>query len=120
MSFTLNLDGEQVRIEIRKRHPKLVLWIDGQEHVVGPDAGSVSGTQLLDIDGRAVRFTRAGTDDRCMIRLAGRTFELTLPDASSSSSASLTPISRRPLSIAILAGTAPASRNTCSAALAVS
>jgi len=82
MSFTLNLDGEQVRIEIRKRHPKLVLWIDGQEHVVGPDAGSVSGTQLLDIDGRAVRFTRAGTDDRCMIRLAGRTFELTLPDAS--------------------------------------
>ncbi|RZM89667.1 hypothetical protein CWO91_41940 [Bradyrhizobium genosp. SA-3] len=81
MSFTLNLDGKPVRIEILRRHPKLVLWIDGQEHVVGRDAGSESGMQVLDIDGRSVRFARAGTDDRCMIRLAGQTFELTLPDA---------------------------------------
>jgi len=82
MSFTLTLDGKPVLIKILRRHPKLVLEIDGREHVVDPDAESESHAQVLDIDGRVVRFTRAGADDRCMVRLAGRTFVITVPDAS--------------------------------------
>lgn len=80
MAFTLTFDGRKHEIDIIRRHPHLVVAIDGrtQEISAGGDPGD--GRQSLEIGGTPVEFTRVQMGDRQIVRLAGRNFEVAIHD----------------------------------------
>lgn len=77
MALKLLLGAEAAEIEIVRRRPTLVVRIGGREHQVveRPDA---AGT--IEIDGRQVAYIRAADGNRCFLRLADRSFLVTLVD----------------------------------------
>jgi 3-methylcrotonyl-CoA carboxylase alpha subunit len=80
MAFVLTLDGRTHEVTIVRRRPHLVLSIDGREHEVDRLADVGDGRHLLGVAGHRVAFARAGSSDRQIVRLGGRTFEVALVD----------------------------------------
>jgi len=78
MSFLLTLDGTPHEIEILRRRPHLIVRIDGRDHEV-TDPGSLGdGRQEIAIAGHRLAIARASAGDRQILRLAGRTHDVTL------------------------------------------
>lgn len=80
MAFRLMLDGRTHEVTIVRRRPHLVLSIDGREHEIDRLAEIGDGRHLLGVAGHRVAFARAGSSDRQVVRLGGRTFEVGMVD----------------------------------------
>lgn len=78
MPFLLTLDGETHEIEILRRRPHLLVRIDGRDHEVTDPGHFGDGRQELAIAGHPVAVARAGAADRQILRIGGRTFEVSL------------------------------------------
>jgi 3-methylcrotonyl-CoA carboxylase alpha subunit len=75
MAMILMLEGKPHAIEILRWRPHLVLRIDGRRHEITDIDDGRDGHRSAVIDGALVRFVRATDDDRCHLRIDGRTFE---------------------------------------------
>lgn len=71
----MTLLGETHDVEIVRLRP-LTLRLDGRERVIADPGAPGDGPGAIMIDGRRVDFDRAGDDRDCMVRLAGRTWEV--------------------------------------------
>ena len=80
MAIKLTLDGKVHGVTIARRHPHLVLVIDGVEHEVSSLPGLGDGRKSITVGGHEVAFSRALLRDRQVVRIAGRTFEVGVVD----------------------------------------
>lgn len=80
MGFRLILEGKEYEIAILRRRPQLVLRIDGIEHEFSELGGAGDGRHELKTATRHIDFFRATDDDRQVVRLSGRTFEVSRID----------------------------------------
>lgn len=80
MSLSLLLDGQRHQIEIIRRHPHLVLRLNGRDHVVQEPGSFGDGARDLTIDGQIVSATRAADGDVRIVRIGGRTSAVALAD----------------------------------------
>lgn len=76
MSFQLTLDGEEHDIAIIRRRPHLVLRIDGIEHEFSELGGPSDGRHELKSGKHHIDFIRATDDERQIIRIGARSFEV--------------------------------------------
>ncbi len=76
MALTLMFEGTAHAVEIVRWRPSLVVLVDGRRHEITDLDDGRDGHRSLVIDGAHVRFVRATDDDRCHLRLEGRTFEV--------------------------------------------
>lgn len=76
MGFQLILDGEEHDVAIVRRRPHLVLRIDGIEHEFSEIGGPGDGLHALKSGKHPIDFIRASDNERQIIRLGGRTFEV--------------------------------------------
>jgi 3-methylcrotonyl-CoA carboxylase alpha subunit len=80
MAIRLSLGDEVHHVTILRRHPHLVLVIDGEEHEVTRLPGAGDGRGVMSIGGHEVAFARATLGDRQVVRLGGRTFDVSRVD----------------------------------------
>lgn len=80
MGFRLHLDGELHEVTVARRHPTLVLTVDGKELEVAAPPGPGDGHGTMEIGGLEIAFARAAVGDRQIVRLDGRTFDVALVD----------------------------------------
>ncbi len=80
MGISLSLDDKVHHVTILRRHPHLVLVIDGEEHEITRLPGSGDGRGIMSIGGHEVAFARTTLGDRQIVRLGGRTFDVSLVD----------------------------------------
>ena len=80
MAFRLIHDGHAHEIEVVRRRPRLVLRIDGVEHIIASLGSGADGDDALEIDKHAVAFVRARDRDRQFIRLHGHVHEFAVAD----------------------------------------
>jgi 3-methylcrotonyl-CoA carboxylase alpha subunit len=85
MAFRLKIGDREHAVEIVRRRPWLVVRIDGREHEITEPSTEADGRHAIGIGGEAVRFARAHLAERQVIRLDGRTFDVTLVDPRSDS-----------------------------------
>lgn len=88
MAIRLSLDGKTHHVTIARRRPHLVLVIDGEEHEITRLPGCGDGRGTLSIGGHDIAFARATLGDRQVVRLGGRTFDVTRVDPFSKGGAS--------------------------------
>lgn len=76
MATTLILEGVSHTIEIVRWRPHLVVTVDGRRHEITDLDDGCDGQRSVVVDGAHARFVRATDDDRCHLRLDGRTHEV--------------------------------------------
>ncbi len=79
MALKLTLGGEPHALEILARRPDLVLAVDGRRLRVA-DHGTAGGVRTIEIDGHRVDFIEARDGNTVHLRLAGRTWAISLVD----------------------------------------
>ena len=80
VAFKVMVDGRSHEVEIVRRCPHLVVRIDGREHEISAVGSADQGRQTIEVAGVPVHFARAHAGDLQIIRLAGRTWEVSLVD----------------------------------------
>lgn len=76
MGLTLILEGTPHAVEILRWRPHLVVRIDGRRHEITDVDDGRDGHRSAVVDGAIVRFVRATDDERCHLRIDGRTYEV--------------------------------------------
>src|SRR5947209_5336847 len=80
MGFTIVLDGDAYDVEVEGLRPHVSLRVDGRLYEVTADRAPQGRRDMVEIDGKSFRFTRAHIDERLILRSGGRTFDAKLVD----------------------------------------
>lgn len=87
MVLKLTFEGEAHDVVIVRRRPNLVIQIDGVEHEISGAPALGDGRRSISVDGNEAIFLRASLRDRQILRLDGRTFEVSVIDPFSQAAA---------------------------------
>jgi 3-methylcrotonyl-CoA carboxylase alpha subunit len=79
MPTVMHMDGQEHQLEIVARRPELVLRVDGALHIVRPITRGFQ-LNLIEVDGRQVRFHAASEGAVVHVRCDGRSHRVAIHD----------------------------------------